>query len=122
MSRAFTPGLFANTLAAVEKCVGIFGAALEEYGALVEGARVGGVARLGTGFAAGALYANRNFAEDDAWALNFGLWALTFLTVTEQKRVDLPPVTVNALRSLAYVSAILVFDLCLDSLLVGPDS
>ena len=73
MSGACTPGLFANALAAAEECVGIFSAALEEDGASVEGVRTGGVATLGTGFTAGALCANRDFAEVDTWALKFEL-------------------------------------------------
>ena len=51
--------------------MGIFTAALEENGAFVEGARTGGVAILGTGFAAVAMCASRGFAEVDALALGF---------------------------------------------------
>ena len=57
------PALFTNALVAAEEFEGIFAAASEEDAASVEGARAGGVATLGTGFAAGALCANRDFVE-----------------------------------------------------------
>ena len=82
-------------------------AALEKDGASVVGAREGGLATLGTGFAAGALCAH--WDELDVWVLNFELWAATFLTVVCLKRVERPPVTVDALRSLTCVSADFVF-------------
>ena len=85
----------------------MFEAAIEEDGASVEGARTGFVATLGTGFAAGPLCARRD--EVDAWVLNFELWAAAFLTVACRKRTERPPVTVDALRSLACDSAVFVF-------------